>query len=209
MRIGIPAQDQANDIFGVNTDYLSLVEEAGHTPVILTPISYGEFVETYKIDGLLLPGGADIDSSKYQTSPSFMAQRPNAFLEYFDNAILPRYIRDVPVFGICRGLQLINVYFGGTLKKDLIYHPYSINHTDLVHDFNYTHANGKRYKAKVNSFHHQAVKTLGKDLVALGMSSDNEVEAIAHTKLPIRAVQWHPERIWDEYSFSLMREIFK
>jgi putative glutamine amidotransferase len=207
MRIGVVAQ-QHEDIFGIHQDYLSLVEEFG-TPVPIFPVAKEDFWNVYGIDGLLLPGGADINPKRYGAWFSFMSYRPNPFLEIFDTEILPEIVNArLPIFGICRGLQTLNVHFGGTLHQHLRHHPHSATKQHLVHEVTITYIDGDPWKTSVNSSHHQAINTLAPGLFSLAKSYDGLVEAIAHKDLPIRAVQWHPERIFDKFSLGLMHELF-
>ena len=132
---------------------------------------------------------------------------------HFDVNVLPHYVaKGVPVFGICRGLQTLNVYFGGTLNQH-INHEYSTkSRQELVHDI-YIYRQGiniftKNNKlGKVNSLHHQSIKDLGENLVKLAVSDDETVEAIKHRTLPIAAVQWHPEEIEDGFSEQLITNL--
>lgn len=207
MHIGIVAQEQDSDTFGVHRDYLSLIAEFG-TPVIISPTSnLEEFHDIYSLEGLVLPGGSDVAASRYGAWTHFKAYRPNPYLEHFDTEILPYFIRaGMPIFGICRGLQTLNVLFGGSLYQHLWRHPYSKEKTDLVHRIYPT--NGGKEIQQVNSFHHQSIKNLGKSLEVLAVAEDGTIEAIRHTNYPIFAVQWHPERIHDEFSLNLMRKLF-
>ena len=107
-----------------------------------------------------------------------------------------------PVFGICRGHQLINVFLGGTLIQDL---PQAQTHSrcgasvDKVHvvrseSGSLLHAlYGERFS--VNSAHHQAIERLGEGLVITQWAPDGVIEAVEHTTLPVFSVQWHPERM--------------
>lgn len=137
-------------------------------------------------DGLLLPGGGDIfrylDETEYLLIQSFVTTRR-------------------PIWGICRGMQALNVWFGGTLYDHICGH--QLPQGDLVHS---THAAGMMAKLlgktpTVNSNHHQAIAQLGNGLAAMQWSFDGVVEAICHDTLPIWGVQWHPER----QSFALQR----
>lgn len=211
LKIGIPAQDQPDNKFGVNTNYLQLIYQFG-SPVIILPESYDNFKEIYKLDALVLPGGADVDSRRYTNVPMLGNYNPNIYMEHFDNKILPNLIGKLPIFGICRGLQTLNVLFGGTLKN-LLWHPYSNYDTDANHfvwEPDQIKPDRKNSKFKVNSFHHQAIAKLANNFKQeLVDFEDNVVEAISDSKNKIFAVQWHPERLLDTYSLSKFKSILE
>ena len=201
-RIGIVAQNHG-DVFGVHEDYMAFVEEHG-TPVPIFPAGELQaFLATYKLDALLLPGGADVASNRYSWFPHIYSGNPNAYLEHFDTQILPGLIGRMPIFGICRGLQTLNVVLGGTLRQHLWSHPYSKNKTDAVHEIK----TRTTENFKVNSFHHQAIGKLGRNLQIEATSLDGVVEAISDRNQKIFAVQWHPERLLDNYSAQAFAEI--
>ncbi|HZZ05044.1 gamma-glutamyl-gamma-aminobutyrate hydrolase family protein [Paraburkholderia sp.] len=160
------------------------------------------------LDGLLLQGGADVSPQSYAeqaTSPEWPGDRVR---DMYELELLHEFIESgKPVLGVCRGCQLINVAFGGTLYQDIAtdvptagahvnenydQHRHSIHFPDgstLVNMFP-----GRR-EAIVNSIHHQAVKTLGRDLNIEAVSaSDGIIEAIRFRRAPfVMGVQWHPE----------------
>jgi gamma-glutamyl-gamma-aminobutyrate hydrolase PuuD len=207
IKIGIPAQDQPDSKFGVNTNYLDFIYKVGH-PVIILPESYDNFKEIYKIDALLLPGGADIDPKRYTDVPMYGTYNSNTWLEHFDTKILPNLLGKLPIFGICRGLQSLNVIFGGTLRN-LWWHPYSINEMDETHKIEIT---GKKEPMKVNSFHHQAIDKIAPNFIVEAKTNavdESVIEAISDYKKNIFAVQWHPERLLDEYSINKFKEILR
>ena len=154
-------------------------------------------------DGLLLPGGVDVNPKRYGQENVACGPLDDE-LDALQFSTLDEFVKaGKPVFGICRGQQLINVYFGGTLIQNL---PGADIHTmdeetrrDRAHDSvllnecYLTGLYGPRFP--VNSAHHQAVDRPGEGLIPLQRSADGVIEAIAHVRLPVRGVQWHPERM--------------
>jgi putative glutamine amidotransferase len=160
------------------------------------------------LDGLVLQGGADVSPQTYAetaTRPEWSGDRAR---DMYELELLHEFVEaDKPVLGICRGCQLINVAFGGTLYQDIITDvPAAIAHVSDLYD---SHYHRIRFTADstlatlfaspvnplVNSIHHQAVKDLGRDLVIEAVSGDdNIVEAIRYRKAQfVMGLQWHPE----------------
>ena len=165
----------------------------------LIPCTTLSLSELSTCDALILPGGSDITPGFYGQSNDG-SRDINTGLDLKQFQALDLFVRlGKPVLGICKGLQVINVFFGGTLVQDL---PDSSAHQqaegDLIHpaviteDCLLSELYGKEFL--INSNHHQAIDQLGKNLQVVQMSRDGVVEAFRHTKLPIFAVQWHPER---------------
>ena len=103
----------------------------------------------------------------------------------------------MPVLGICRGLQTVNVFFGGTLCQDIPGHA-AQNGADRLHRIRTSPSPLRGLCGEncvVNSAHHQAVDRLGAGLEAVQWTADGVVEALCHQTLPVWAVQWHPERL--------------
>ena len=157
-------------------------------------------------DGLILCGGNDIEPSRYNEAVDG-AIEIDRDRDQVELDLLKAYIdAGKPVMGICRGFQLINIFFGGSLYQDL---PEASLHTNKT-DYYTTHfvkatknsIIGKIYGTSfsVNSAHHQAVKVLGNGLDAAAFWKDKYVEAYEHKSLPIFGVQWHPERMCGEHA---------
>ena len=186
------------DVYWV--DYAQGVIAAGGVPVFL-PLSLDPAEIIPRLDGLLMSGGADIDPKRYGAEPDPELQSIEPARDEFELKILELvYECELPVAGICRGLQILNVHAGGSLYQDVP--PHSVRDkapSTRVHDI--TTEKGsileKLYgeKLEVNSLHHQSIKTLGKHFSASATSNDGIVEGIEHSQLPIVAVQWHPEML--------------
>nr|WP_325181412.1 gamma-glutamyl-gamma-aminobutyrate hydrolase family protein [uncultured Oscillibacter sp.] len=148
-------------------------------------------------DALLLPGGGDLDPWRYgqknAASRNLEPERDEAELQ------LLRDFTDAgrPVLGVCRGLQVINAFFGGTLAQDVPGHG-AWQEGDRLHAVRTAPSPLRDLcgaAAMVNSAHHQAVNRLGGSLQAVQWAEDGVVEALCHRRLPVWAVQWHPERL--------------
>jgi gamma-glutamyl-gamma-aminobutyrate hydrolase PuuD len=160
------------------------------------------------LDGLVLQGGADVSPKSYSqeaTRPEWSGDRER---DMYELELLHEFIEaGKPVLGICRGCQLINVAFGGTLYQDIATEvPTAIEHVNDLYDQHYhplKFVEGSTLQRMlpsqsgrmINSIHHQAVKTLGRDLRIEAVSGhDDMVEAIRYTKASfVVGLQWHPE----------------
>ncbi|MYM66838.1 gamma-glutamyl-gamma-aminobutyrate hydrolase [Pseudoduganella sp. FT55W] len=160
------------------------------------------------LDGLVLQGGADVSPQSYSEVPTRPEWSGDRARDMYELELLHEFVEaGKPVLGICRGCQLINVAFGGTLYQDIATDvPESLAHVNDDYDRNrheisfpagsslarMLHGQGSRL---VNSIHHQAVKTLGRDMSVEALSvPDNMIEAIRYRKAPfVMGLQWHPE----------------
>ena len=151
-------------------------------------------------DGLILCGGGDIEPSRYgqEMNGSFPPDLPRDEAEF---ALIEAYMAaGKPILGICRGMQMLNVALGG----DMIQHlpdgcrTFHCGREDKVHPVRAAEGSvlyqlyGKLFA--VNSYHHQAVGGMGRDLIPTAWTESGVVEALEHTSLPILGVQYHPER---------------
>ncbi len=178
-------------------------------------------INVNKYKGLVLIGGEDVNPKFYNEENAFSEVNEERDLVEFE--LLEKFLKyERVILSICRGIQVINVFFGGSLYQDI---PNQLN--SYIHKFyknktpkNIEIFNGDTYhKVKiisknplfeisefiVNSRHHQAIKKLANDLEVFAISEDNIIEGVFHKKLPIFGVQWHPERIKYEYSSSSER----
>lgn len=159
---------------------------------------------TAQFDALLLPGGGDIDPALFgETDHGSRSIDP--VLDRQQLSMLDAFVKaGKPVLGICKGMQVINIYFGGRIIQDLptnTLHQYTDQ--DQVHP---SHALPGTILQKlygrdfpVNSAHHQGIGSPGRDLFIIQYAPDDVPEAIIHKTLPILGVQWHPERMCFEH----------
>jgi putative glutamine amidotransferase len=145
------------------------------------------------VSAIMLPGGADVDTKRYGQVPGWWTGTPDPALEYFDTQILPHYLDKLPVIGICRGMQTLNVLAGGTLHQHIYILPkWSKHGSDLVESVRVD--DGTRFG--INSYHHQAVDKPGDGMRVIATDFLNRIEAIEGSKM--FGVQWHPERMLNE-----------
>jgi len=146
---------------------------------------------------LLLPGGGDIHPRRYGSRPVRSTDVDEA-RDARELDVFARFaVQQKPVLGICRGMQLINVALGGTLRQHVEGHSRT-NGADRLHAVNTPDPLLRELfgaHCTVNSAHHQAIGRLGAGLRAAQRADDGVIEAIRHETLPILAVQWHPERL--------------
>lgn len=184
-------------------NYIRAISEVG-MDVVLTM----DPEEVKKCDAVLIPGGMDVDPSLYHEeihgTKEMDPERDKA-----DYAALQAAVEQkLPVFGICRGIQIINTYFGGTLIQDIpsqVEHPLMHHgpeepaeieavHPIMVERDSFLYRAYGQDSLLVNSYHHQSVKTMADDFRLCAKTSDSVIEAMEHHRLPIIAVQFHPEK---------------
>ncbi len=194
--------------------YTSAVETAGGIPIVLPatdPTAAAQVVA--RLDALLLSGGGDIRPSRYgDTGPQHEKTYgiDDARDEWEEALLAAAFAIDLPVLCICRGIQVLNVFCGGTLWQDIpTQMPGASSHRQpeggshlTAHEVAATGLLADVYGASTigtNSFHHQGIKDLGAGLIACGQTSDGLVEAAsmpAHSF--VLAMQWHPEAMFAE-----------
>ena len=197
---------------GLNSAYVRSVVAAGGVPLVLSPLMGHSYAARALdgVDGLVLTGGEDVDPSWYNAELSPRTNPPDRDRDLFELALFAAARqRELPILGICRGIQLVNVALGGTLYQDLpserpgpVDHNRSGARADRSHAIRLTpgslaaEALGAT-ALRVNSFHHQGVRDLAPNLVATGWSEDDLIEVVesAAGEPWVLAVQWHPEEM--------------
>lgn len=220
--IGLTGWSTGENSFGVTKPYLEYFSHFGQVEILTPQKGIRE-----DIDLLILPGGKDTNTSNYGQVPGFMNSDPDLFKEYFFKQNLPQYIEaKTPIFGICLGMQQLNVHFGGSLTQHLMYHGFysSRSRDELVHevypvtnfkDGKWIFSKQKNDVFKVNSMHHQGIylDQLADDLSPLLFSEGtNErsqylVEAFRHNTLPIAGYQGHPEESYCDFATKMINEL--
>ena len=177
-------------------NYRLWVEAAGGRPVFGRD-SLGQGAAW---DALLLPGGGDLEPWRYgrenTASRGLEPERDEAEFQLLQDFTAA----GKPVLGVCRGLQSVNVFFGGTLIQDIPGHGVLEDGRDRLHRVRTAPSplpGSPGERLTVNSAHHQAADRLGSGLRAVQWTADGVVEALCHERLPVWAVQWHPERLED------------
>ena len=201
--------------FGINQSYVRALVAAGCAPVLIPLLDDDERLRAIyeRLDGIVLPGGADIAPQEY-------GERPIGDLNVVEAArdrtelTLARwaFADDLPTLGICRGQQVLNVALGGSLWQDLRHQGVTqVEHSDadgrartaMIHRVRLDPDSRlaqliDETDIEVNSLHHQAVKTVAPQLKVVGKSEDGVIESLeSYDRRFLIAVQWHPEEIDD------------
>jgi putative glutamine amidotransferase len=204
-------------------DYSRAIHSCGGAPILIPVAQNRDSLGTVldRSDGLLLSGGPDINPKFYREEPiSGLGEIDEALDRMELEATKMALDRGVPIFAVCRGIQVLNVALGGTLYQDIANQVReSINHTQRADKSINTHSIKierktllydlfKTGKIWVNGKHHQAIKDLAPGLNISARASDGIIEAVEITENKFTlGVQWHPEGSWevDPYSKRLFR----
>ncbi|HKL76687.1 MAG TPA: gamma-glutamyl-gamma-aminobutyrate hydrolase family protein, partial [Halanaerobiales bacterium] len=217
---GATGQDMAMSTM----DYARGVEKGGGIPVNIPVINEEDYIDKMveKCDGLLFSGGPDISPYLYGAGPDSQCGKVIPARDEFELKLLEKAIeKEKPVLGICRGAQLINVSYNGTLKQHIDDHRDGLKHHALIkfprwykaHDVEIKKESHifkayKKEKMKTNSLHHQAIKEVGDGLTVTAKASDGIVEGVEDKdKDFLVGVQWHPEMMYFKHEEQV--EIFK
>ena len=194
---GFPEMMAKSDVDLYMADYARGVIEAGgipvHIPIDVDPAAVGE-----RLDGIVLPGGTDIDPILYgaEPDPDLLPLEPER--DDLELSLLSAALEaEVPVLGICRGIQVLNVHQGGTLHQHVPEHGrFDLPIDSTIHQVSFAEGSTLHElygpSAQVNSLHHQTVADLGRDLAITAQAEDGTIEGVEMGDHVV-AVQWHPE----------------
>ncbi|MDR1344301.1 MAG: gamma-glutamyl-gamma-aminobutyrate hydrolase family protein, partial [Tannerellaceae bacterium] len=207
-RIGI-SSNHKDETSRIADTYITSVLQAGGAPVLIPVVNDIQALSVIvdHLDGLLISGGGDLNPLYMKEEPIPSLEDTDTFRDEYDLILLRlAYNRGLPIFGICRGHQLINVAFGGSLYQDIhSQHGNALKHSQSMarelpsHSLTLTDTGSRLYsilksdKIFVNSFHHQAVKEPAPGFITTALSPDGINEGTEHPQYPILSVQWHPE----------------
>ena len=206
------------------TDYITAVRNAGGAPVVVSTFDlYPDEQPPPDVDvragldpldpstldgavGLVLTGGGDVDPAFYGQKPHPRAYNITPRRDRFEFTLLDQALRkDIPVFAICRGMQVLNVHLGGTLDQHLMDQPQRLEHDrdrprgEPAHNVRLKERSTlarilDRARAGVNSHHHQGLDTVANSLEEVGWAEDGVLEAVVSRESAwVVGVQWHPE----------------
>ena len=224
-RIGI-SSNRKDGLSCIADTYVQSVLKAGGAPVLIPVITDMEALTAIVsgLDGLLMSGGGDINPLYVGEEPVPQLQDVDTFRDEFDLILLRLATnRQLPVMGICRGHQLINVAFGGSVYQDihsqhearLCKHSQTMPREQVSHSVQITDTSSRLFDILkkepdifVNSFHHQAVKDIAPEFKETAVAPDGINEAMEHPEKEIFSVQWHPEAMAANDD-ELMLELFR
>lgn len=218
--IGVLAEVDNEFTTKVLNTYVHAIEKCGGIPVLFPYVEKDETVERMVAlcDGFLFTGGVDIHPMRYGEEAGENIGEIQEHRDEFDFRVFHKVLQTAkPILAICRGAQLVNVALGGTLYQDI---PSELD-TKILHrqsepKFSYSHdvkikVGTPLYEMlgteqiRANSFHHQAIKALGKGLEIMAVAEDGIIEGVYSPESRyIRAYQWHPERLVDKNAQNRM-----
>ncbi len=219
LTVGAVLQHTGMPYFGLNKQYITALVEAGATPVLLPAGSSSEPDDLLdNLDGMVFPGGLDVHPSLYGDEPSSLLGRVDGDLDALDIPLVRAAVRRrLPVLGLCRGHQVVNVALGGSLYQDIRadgaspenhWAPLEQGRDHLAHSIEIVPGSllsqlAGADRVEVNSFHHQAVKEIAPGLAVNAYSTgDHVIEGLESADGMVLTVQAHPEALVHSQSWA-------
>ena len=223
-----PYRGSTATIHSCGENYLFSLEAAGGVPLILPIWDDPGALDRYTdlCDGFLIPGGIDVNPICYGETPHPLLDTTRLDFDEYQLHFIERMLASKkPILAICRGIQIVNVAFGGTLYQDVSLHggdtmrhyqvditPGGISHKVLIEDGSIlSRLYGK--ELWTNSYHHQSIKDLGPGLRITARAEDGIIEAVEAKDHPyLHAVQWHPESFFvrsDNYMLPIFEDFIR
>lgn len=222
--IGITSRIDAEEtLYSLPSGYARAVDQAGGLAVILTPpadeAGVADLLE--RVDGIILSGGVDVDPSHFGEEPHPALGEVSPRRDGFELALARAALAgQVPLLGICRGIQVLAIAAGGTVYQDIGSEiKAALKHRQQAPRWHPTHSVNVRAGSRlaglvgagsfrVNSFHHQAVRAVPDRFIVTAEAEDGVIEAIEGSDARFAVgVQWHPELMWDRHPIHL--ELFR
>lgn len=214
-------------VFGLGEGYVNAIVRAGGSPIMVARPTDEDLCELIgSIDGVLLAGGHDVDPNHYGEEKNECTCNIDRDRDRVE-ILLTRLAKEhrVPILGVCRGMQVMNVALGGSLYQDVftemtgaIQHDFHtdaqggflernlIGHSVSIEEDSLLATIVQRQTMDVNSLHHQGIKRLGDGLLKNATAPDGLIEAISFADHPfLLGVEWHPEELNDEGSQNIFR----
>ncbi|MBD3306129.1 gamma-glutamyl-gamma-aminobutyrate hydrolase family protein [candidate division KSB3 bacterium] len=195
--------------------YIQAVVASGGTPLLIPLVEELAVIEwmVSRLNGILLTGGVDVNPTYYQREPHLNLGTIDSAKDRLECQLTQLALRaDIPILGICRGIQMLNVAAGGTLYQDIpaersapvLKHMQdapmrTLTHSVSIEPGTQLYALIRQERIRVNSHHHQAVQDLAPGFRSTAFSPDGLIEGIEHPAKPfVVGVQWHPEATYQE-----------